>query len=105
MSSNLADMTTAGSILVSPFISGLAASKAGAGWFTVAYGVGGLVVGILLALITSKIAYFLLAAAGRTTSWIAWAGLVAYMIVPFALAIAAGWGIWVGTEWFVRHIQ
>jgi hypothetical protein len=106
MPMNHADLSTAGVIVTSPILSGVAAFKAGAGWFTIGYALLGLAVGLAIAYVTSHVAYWILnAGASQTKPRIGWPLLVAYMIVPITLSAVGLLGIWLGVDWLSGHLQ
>ena len=57
---NLADMQTLGVVVLSPFFAGAIAAHEGSGWFTPAYAIGGLGLGIAVAYLARFVAYRIL---------------------------------------------
>jgi hypothetical protein len=104
---NHADGMTAGAIVCSPVVAGIAAASAGARWSIPIFVGIGFLAGIVLAYLINKSAYWILDFGGfqKGRPLLDWLAIAVYIIAPMALVAGGGLAIWLGTIWLARQIH
>ena len=101
---NAAELNTIIAILGCPAASGLAAAGEKAGWSTAVFVASGLAVGVGSGKVIHKLSYWLLAlGANEKRAWAGWMLMLAYTLIPLALAFCAIFGSGLLTVWLLRH--
>jgi len=105
---NVADFSSLITIIGCTAIAAGSAWHGKAGWFTIIFLIGGFLLGLAIGILVQKLAYYLLhTSSGQSRSWHGWVLLLAYMIIPFAVAVCGIVGTGMLTEfltlYFVKH--
>jgi hypothetical protein len=102
----LVDLVTVSAIVNSPILAGIAAAKAGAGWFTPAYVAVGLVAGIGIAYILRRHFYLLAVIESKLETplvhkFLIGAGMPLILVALLVMLLVVAWG----TEFVVETIS
>jgi hypothetical protein len=113
MAVNHADGTMFVSVVFFPIAAAVAASRAGAGWFTILFVPAGLAVGIGVIYVGRKFVYAITGFAlsrveNLPDTWIQQVAIapffLSYLILPYAIVWAGVFGTWVASIWLVKHL-
>jgi hypothetical protein len=105
------DLITGIAFTSAPLVAALAATKAGAGWFTMVLAGIGLFAGIGNAYFVRKSMWWTVVLAQSlgvdeigAQWWVRLPFAIAFTLLPFVIMFAVCFGIQLGTDWFVRYI-
>lgn len=103
---NLADLMTLITLVLSPLVAMAVAASDGAGWFTILYFIGGILLGWLAAVAVRALSYALLFGGAKSAGWLVQAlCLLGYMFLPMLAMMGAVAGIGCLADYVARHFQ